>query len=130
MNSGGAIQSGRIESSVEIQAVYERLRSSIRGVIVGKDRVVDLCLIALLALIGPRVALVFTWIFSGMIGRAIDSWLVAVLGFLFLPWTTLAYVVFYDVGAGREVVGFEWFLVGLAFLVDLGSYVGGRRARE
>jgi len=88
------------------------------------------CLIALLALIGPRVALVFTWIFSGMIGRAIDSWLVAVLGFLFLPWTTLAYVVFYDVGAGREVVGFEWFLVGLAFLVDLGSYVGGRRARE
>jgi hypothetical protein len=88
------------------------------------------CLIALFALIGPRVALVFTWLFSNMISRAIDSWIVAFLGFLLLPWTTLAYVVFYDVGAGREVAGFEWFLVGLAFLADIISYVGGRRARD
>ena len=43
------MQSGRIESPVEIQAVYERLQTSVRGVIVGKDRVVELCLIALLA---------------------------------------------------------------------------------
>ena len=55
-----------------------------------------------------------------MISRAIDDLVRRVLGFLFLPWTTLAYVVFYDVGPGREVVGFEWFLVGLAFLLDLG----------
>ena len=87
------------------------------------------CLIALVALIGPRVALVFTWLFSGMIGRAIDSVLVAILGFLLLPWTTLAYVVFYDVGSGRQVHGFEWFLVGIAFLADLASYGGGRWAR-
>jgi len=88
------------------------------------------CLIALFALIGPRVALVFTAIFSDMISRAIDSLLVAFLGFLFLPWTTLAYVVFYEVGSGREVRGVEWFLVGLAFLADLGSYVGGRWSRR
>jgi Flp pilus assembly protein protease CpaA len=88
------------------------------------------CLIALFALIGPRVALIVTAIFSNMITRAIDNWFVAFLGFLFLPWTTLAYVVFYDVGAGREVTGIEWFLVGLAFVVDLGSYVGGRFARS
>jgi hypothetical protein len=88
------------------------------------------CLIALFALIGPRVALVFTWLASNMISRAIDSWAVAVLGFLLLPWTTLAYVVFYDVGAGREVAGLEWFLVGLAFVADIGSYVGGRGARD
>ena len=88
------------------------------------------CLIALFALIGPRVALIFTAIFSNMISRAIDSWIVAFLGFLFLPWTTLAYVVFYEVGAGREVRGIEWFLVALAFVVDVGSYVGGRSARS
>jgi hypothetical protein len=88
------------------------------------------CLIALFALIGPRVALVFTAIFSDMISRAIDSLLVAFLGFLFLPWTTLAYVVFYEVGSGREVRGVEWFLVGLAFAADLGSYVGGGRSRR
>ena len=88
------------------------------------------CLIALFALIGPRVALVFTAIFSNMISRAIDEWWVAFLGWLFLPWTTLAYVVFYDLGTGREVQGIEWFLVGLAFVVDISSYLGGRRARK
>jgi hypothetical protein len=88
------------------------------------------CLIALFALIGPRVALVFTAIFSDMISRAIDSWVVALLGFFLLPWTTLAYVVFYDVGSGREVRGIEWFLVGLAFVADISSYLGGRWARS
>lgn len=87
------------------------------------------CLIAVFALIGPRVALIFTAIFSNMISRAIDGWFVAFLGFLFLPWTTLAYVVMYDVGAGRTVEGIEWFLVGLAFVADIMSYVGGRWAR-
>jgi hypothetical protein len=86
------------------------------------------CLIALFALIGPRVALIFTWIFSDMISRAVDSFFVAFLGFLLLPWTTLAYVVFYDVGAGREVVGLEWFLVAIAFMLDIASWAGGRSA--
>ena len=39
----------RVESLVEVKDVYERLGDSVRGVIVGKDRVVDLCLVALLA---------------------------------------------------------------------------------
>lgn len=87
------------------------------------------CLIAIFALIGPRVALIFTAIFSDMISRAIDGWFVAFLGFLFLPWTTLAYVVMYDVGSGRTVEGIEWFLVGIAFVADVMSYAGGRWAR-
>jgi hypothetical protein len=88
------------------------------------------CLIALFALIGPRVALIFTWLFYDIIGRAIDSVWLAILGFLLVPWTMLAYVVFYDVGAGREVQGFEWFIVGIAFLADLASLFGGARARD
>lgn len=87
------------------------------------------CLIALFALISPRLALFFVLIFSNMIDRAFDGWVVPILGFFLLPWTTLAYVVMYDVGT-RQVSGFEWFIVGLAFLVDLGSYAGGRRARD
>jgi hypothetical protein len=35
----------------------------------------------------------------------------------------------WDVGT-REVTGFEWFVVVLAFLVDLGSYAGGDRSRR
>jgi hypothetical protein len=87
------------------------------------------CLIALFALISPRLALFFILLFSNMIDRAFDGWIVPVLGFFLLPWTTLAYVVMYDVGT-REVSGFEWFIVGLAFLVDLAAYFGGKRARD
>jgi hypothetical protein len=83
------------------------------------------CFVILFALIGPRVALVFTWIFSNVLGRAFDSWFVPLIGFFLLPWTTLAYAWMWDAG-GNGVHGFEWFLVILAFVVDLGSYVGGR----
>ena len=43
------VQRSGIGSLVEVQEIYGRLRSSIRTVIVGKDRVVDLCLISLFA---------------------------------------------------------------------------------
>src|SRR5918998_4376575 len=42
-------RSRQAESPTEVREVYGRLRGSIRRVIVGKDRVVDLCLISLLA---------------------------------------------------------------------------------
>ena len=91
------------------------------------------CLIAIFALIGPRVALIFTAIFSDIISRAIDSLLVAFLGFLFLPWTTLAYVVMYDVGSraagrGDRVVPRRARVRGRRHVVRrraLGSRVGG-----
>jgi hypothetical protein len=86
------------------------------------------CLLALLALISPRLALFFIWIFSNLLSRAFDSWFVPLLGFFLLPWTTLAYAVMWD--SGHKVTGFEWFLVVLAFLIDLSSYAGGDRVRR
>lgn len=87
------------------------------------------CLVGLLALISPRLALFFVWIFSDILERAYDDWIVPVLGFFLLPWTTLAYAVMYVSGT-NEVSGFEWFIVILAFVIDLGSYVGSRDARR
>jgi hypothetical protein len=86
------------------------------------------CLVALLALISPRLALFALWLFSDMLDRAYDSWVLPLLGFFLLPWTTLAYAVMWDVGT-RDVNGFEWFIVILAFVADLGSYLGGRSYR-
>src|SRR3954451_4429230 len=88
------------------------------------------CLLALLALISPRLVLVLLWIFDDVLSRAFDSWVVPLLGFFLLPWTTLTYAAFWDWGGGRHVSGFEWFFVILAFLIDLGSYLGGGRARQ
>jgi hypothetical protein len=87
------------------------------------------CLVALLALLSPRLALFALWLFSDVLGRAFDSWVVPLLGFFLLPWTTLAYAAFWDWGAGHQVTGFEWFFVVLAFAVDLASHFEGRRVR-
>ncbi len=84
------------------------------------------CLVALLALISPRLALIALWLFSDLLDRAYEDWIVPVLGFLLLPWTTLAYAAMWSVGSDR-VSGLEWLIVILAFVIDLGSYAQGRR---
>lgn len=86
------------------------------------------CFAALLALISPRLALFFVWIFSDLLGDAFDSWFVPLLGFFLLPWTTLAYALMWGAG-GNDVSGFEWFIVILAFFADLASYAASRSAR-
>ena len=88
------------------------------------------CLIALFALISPRLALFALWLFGNLLDRAYDSWAVPLLGFFLLPWTTLSYALFWDWGTGREVRGFEWFFVIFAFLMDLASWFGGQRAQS
>ena len=86
------------------------------------------CFVALFALISPRLALFLLWLFSNVLSRAFDSRIVPLLGFFLLPWTTLAYAFTWD--SGNAVEGFDWFIVGLAFLIDLGSYGSGGRARR
>jgi hypothetical protein len=88
------------------------------------------CIVALFALVSPRLALFVLWLFSNLLSRAFDSWIVPLLGFFLLPWTTLAYALFYRWGAGHHVTGFEWFFVVLAFLFDLGAYGQGARSRR
>jgi hypothetical protein len=87
------------------------------------------CLVALLALFSPRLALFAIWLFSDLLSRAYDDWLVPFLGFFLLPWTTLAYAAMWDTGTDG-VLGFEWFIVILAFVFDLGSYLNGSRYRD
>jgi hypothetical protein len=68
------------------------------------------------------------WLFTSLLSRAFDSWLVPLIGFFLLPWTTLAYVLMWSSSNG--VLGFEWFIVALGFLFDLGSHYEGTRRRR
>ena len=86
------------------------------------------CLVVILAFISPRLALFAIFLFSDLLSRAFDSWFVPFLGFFLLPWTTLAYAVMW--ASSDRVDGFEWFIVILAFVIDLGSYASRSRARR
>ena len=88
------------------------------------------CFDSLIALISPRLVLFVLWIFSDVLSRAYDSWIVPLLGFFLLPWTTLTYAAFWDWGTGHHVTGIEWFFVAFAFVVDVGSYTQGRRLQN
>jgi len=86
------------------------------------------CFLVLFAFISPRLALFALFLFSDLLSRAFDSWFVPFLGFFLLPWTTLAYAVMWS--SSNRVDGFEWFIVILAFAIDLGSYANRSRARR
>ncbi len=86
------------------------------------------CLLALLALISPRLVLFLLWIFSNVLSHAYHSWIVPPLGFFVLPWTTLAYAAFWSWAPAHHIPTIDWLFIVLAFLIDLSSYAGGRLA--
>jgi hypothetical protein len=80
------------------------------------------CIFTSLALLGPRFAILIWWLADpGRWDRAFDTWIWPVLGFFFLPWTTLMYVI---VRPGT-VTGFDLVWLGLAVVVDILMYTGG-----
>lgn len=87
------------------------------------------CVVAVIALSMPRLALFLVWLFSNFLGRAFETTLWPLLGFFFMPLTTLAYAV--AINWNGSVSGGYFAFVLLAALVDLGM-VGnaGYRRRE
>jgi len=79
------------------------------------------CLFALGAAFFPRLALLFVWLFTPLVNRAFHyTFLLPLLGIIFLPFTTLMYVLVYNPAVG--VIGWGWFWVILGFLLDISSY--------
>jgi hypothetical protein len=87
-------------------------------------------LLGCFAVIFPRVVLFLVWLLgNGYLEQALGSALLLILGFVFLPLTTLAYAYAahsLSTGAGLSVLG--WVVVALAVLIDLGSVRGGHRS--
>jgi hypothetical protein len=79
------------------------------------------CLLSALMLIGPRLAFILYWFLPATAFKAhaaFESWWLPLLGWIFLPWTALVWAIFYPVS------GFEWALLVVAILADLGAYGG------
>jgi hypothetical protein len=81
------------------------------------------CLILILVLAFPRLALAGLFFFSNYLERAYHGILLPFLGFVFLPLTTLAYA--WMVNSGMPVEGVNLFILILAAVMDAGGLGGG-----
>ena len=80
-----------------------------------------MCCLALVAgFLGPRLALFVWWAFGNKVDAAFDTWIWPLLGLIFLPWTTLAYVLAW--GPVNAVSGAGWLVVALGFAADIATY--------
>lgn len=90
------------------------------------------CLLALIALFVPRLVIVLLVLFTDYIGRGFQGTfaypLLPLLGFFFLPLTTLAYA--WAINANGSVDGMYLVAVILAVLLDMGLLGGGAKARQ
>jgi hypothetical protein len=81
------------------------------------------CLLVLLIMAFPRVVLACMWLFTTMLQHAYHGLLIPLLGFFFLPITTIVYA--WLVNQGRPLDGINLVILIVAVLLDAGSHSGG-----
>jgi hypothetical protein len=79
------------------------------------------CLFAMFGGLFPRLALLVLWIARpALVAAAFNTFLLPLLGIIFLPFTTLIYVIVYVPGVGLTGWGFFWVI--LAALLDISHW--------
>ena len=79
------------------------------------------CLFMLACACGARMILFVQYCRSWTDG-VFDTYLWPILGWIFMPWTTLAYVFATLHAPERQIVGDWWWFVFVAVLIDLGFH--------
>jgi hypothetical protein len=89
------------------------------------------CLVGILALAFPRLAIILVWLLGEYLEQAYASTLWPVLGFFFMPVTTLGYAYAWHTGGG-SINGSAWGMAVfiIALLMDLGILGGGAASRK
>ena len=84
------------------------------------------CIFTILVFLGPRAGILVWWLFDQTRWqRTFENFLWPFLGFIFVPWTTLMYVLVFPGG----ITGFDWLWLGLGLLADI-SWWSGAAARR
>lgn len=82
------------------------------------------CVYAILALALPRVLMVLAFLLTNWFGRAFETRLWPFLGFVFMPYTTLAYIAV--MLNNNHILSGGWLaLFMVAIVVDAGHWGGG-----
>jgi hypothetical protein len=96
------------------------------------------CLTAIFVVFGSRITILFWWLMEPLRFElafknwplagtyALPAWAWTLLGGIFLPWTTLAYLIVFPGG----IVGTDWIVLGVALLIDLAGHGSGYRYRK
>jgi hypothetical protein len=88
------------------------------------------CLLLLIVVAFPRVVLVLMFFLSNYLQRAYHQMLIPLLGFFFLPLTTLVYA--WMVNNHQAIAGANLLILVIAAVIDAGGLGGGewhRRSR-
>lgn len=85
------------------------------------------CVIAAIAFFFPRLVMVVMVLAGDYLGRAYQTVLWPLLGFIFMPYTTLAYA--WAKNTNGSVDGVYLAAMVLAVLLDLGVIGGGAKAK-
>jgi hypothetical protein len=86
------------------------------------------CLFLLLMLISPRLGIIVLWAFTNYVSKAFDTWIWPLLGLIFLPWTTLLYIL---VAAPVGNISFwGWLFVLLGLLMDVSGHLNSYTNRN
>jgi hypothetical protein len=86
------------------------------------------CLVVLLVLAFPRLVLALLFFFSSYLEHAYHGILLPILGFIFLPLTTLTYAWLINTHMPLEGINLLFLLV--AVIIDLGGLGGGEYHRR
>jgi len=86
------------------------------------------CLLVLLLLAFPRVVLVVMFLTSTYLQRAYHALILPVLGFIFLPLTTIVYAWLMNTHAPLEGINLLYLI--LAVIIDVGGLGGGEAHRR
>lgn len=86
------------------------------------------CLVFILVLAFPRIALLLVFLFSHYLERAYHGLLLPLIGFFFLPLTTLVYA--WMVNTGQPMRGVNLLILLVAVVIDLGGLGGGEYHRR
>jgi hypothetical protein len=86
------------------------------------------CLLMIVFLAFPRIALVLLFLTSNYLQRAYHGLLLPLLGFLFLPLTTLAYA--WMTNTRQAIAGINLLILIITVVIDLGGLSGGEYHRR
>ena len=86
------------------------------------------CILLILILAFPRVSLVLLFLFTTYLERAYHGLLIPLLGFIFLPLTTLCYA--WLVNSHYPTSGVYLLLLIIAVIIDVGGLGGGAYHRR